>query len=197
MLINVQELYLPISFQKNKKPLLTSMKKILLFAAMLLVAAPQMHAKGDEAEVKIVLVKEENSDNYYYEGIVPVEGVSKEEMFKRAKDWVLSNFKTGDNNIQFDEQSLSIYNSPIVKMKRITNHLNFKIAIYFKDGKYKFRFDNIIFIMFSQTGVRYTFPYGHKYPSKGDNKECNKIIYDIAIGLEDAIKSTGNKKDDW
>src|SRR5262245_11861074 len=90
------------------------MKKVLFVALSLMMVSPMVQAKDKEEDVKSVLVKEENSDNYYYEGVVPVEGVTKEEMFKRAKEWVLSNFKTEDANTQFDDKELNIFSSTTV-----------------------------------------------------------------------------------
>lgn len=179
------------------------MKKILLLAVLLLVAASQMQAKGDKEEVKIVLVKEENSDNYYYEGVVPVEGISKEEMFKRAKEWVLSNLKTGDNNAQFNEQELVIYNNPTisVKVKGFPDgYANFKIKISFKDGRYKFIFDNVIVIYDSKTKP-YTDAdvmfYGYGRTSQKLVKGINQSFAQISADLENAIKGNTAKKDDW
>ena len=176
------------------------MKKVLLVALSLLMITPVVQAKDKEEEVKVVLVKEDNSDNYYYEEVVPVESVTKEEMFKRAKDWVLSKLKTADNNIQFDEQNLSIYNSSVILLENSTDVMNFKISIYFKDGKYKFRIDNVIVGTQVSTGL-YTKPYGPnmfaKWYSKKVMKKCNAALYSLTADLENAIKGTGTKKDDW
>lgn len=176
------------------------MKKVLLVALSLLMITPAMQAKDKEEEVKIVIVKEDNSDNYYYEGIVPVEGVTKEEMFKRAKQWVLSNFKTGDNNAQFDEQDLSIFNSPTIVLKSEQAFLNFKISILFKEGKYKFRFDNLV-ITAQINGRNYTNPYGPKRFGKGFFKnvmiESNQVLSALTLDLDNVIKGIKTKKDDW
>ena len=182
------------------------MKKVLLVALSLLMITPAIQAKDKEEEVKIVLIKEENSDNYYYEGGVPVEGVSKEEMFKRAKEWVLSNFKTGDNNIEFDEQNLSIFNSPTIILEKFKNnagdYLNFKIKLLFKEGKYKFRFDNLIVksnVFFNDPPKPYNggkmWPGGRYNQSIIDN--TNKTLAALATELENKIKGTAGKKDEW
>lgn len=171
------------------------MKKIFLIAALLSVTLSVLYAKEDKEEVKYVLVSDDNATNYYYEGVVPVESVTKEEMFKRAKNWALSTFRTGDNNIQFDEKELTIYNSSVVLLNNPTEAMSFKVAIYFKDGKYKFRFDNIIVINQTTVGA-YPVPYGFKKgPSRKQIKKCNEILFSMSADLEKAIK--GNSKDDW
>lgn len=186
------------------------MKKILLLAIALLTIAPALTAKDKDKdeEVKIVLVKEENSDNYFYEGVVPVEGVTKEEMFKRAKQWVLANLKTSDNNLQFDEQQFTIVNSStiVVPPKRKTTLIvdkclvNFKLLIQFKEGRYKFRFDNLV-VYLEQGFVTQTTAYSPQFTKyKNENKyienELNKALTGLEIGLENQVKGTSTQ-DDW
>lgn len=180
------------------------MKKLFLLALSILLVNPILQAKDKEEkeEVKTVLVKSETSDEYYYEGVVPVDGISKEEMFKRAKNWVLSKFKTGDNNIQFDEQNMVIFNSPTIIIEKFRNNpgdfLNFKLRLQFKEGKYKFRFDNLIVksnIFFNDPPKPYN---GIKmYPGGKYNQwvidQSNKALLSLALDLENIIK--GNDKD--
>jgi hypothetical protein len=186
------------------------MKRVLLIVAALFFAMPDMQAKGDDEEVKIVLVKEDNSDNYYYEGVVPVEGITKEEMFKRAKEWVLSNLKTEDNNAQFDEKEFSIYNTPTILVKAAPkykdDYVNFKLKLLFKDGKYKFRIDNLIVksnfsIYATQAPVSYNdkkmFPGNGVGYNRGLIENINIYFYSISSSLENAIKGNNVKKDDW
>jgi hypothetical protein len=186
------------------------MKKVLLIALSLLMITSVIYAqdKDQVEEVKIVLVKEEGSDNYYYEGVVPVEGVSKEEMFKRAKEWVLSKFKTEDNNAQFDEQNLVILNSPTIVLEKYRgapgDFLYFKIKILFKDGKYKFRFDNLIVKSntfpleppVSYNGVKMFTGRGAKY-NPGVIRNVNHALLGLSAELDSMIKETKTKKDDW
>src|SRR5262249_21175282 len=127
------------------------MKKVLYVALSLLAATPVLQAKEKE-EIKTVLVKDDASGEYYYEGVVPVEGVSKEEMFKRAKQWILSNLKSADNNIQFDDKEWVINNEASTLINSAQGfgwvisrgYTNFKLNIQFKDGRYKLRIDNVI-----------------------------------------------------
>lgn len=181
------------------------MKKVLLIALTLFFAAPNLQAKGDDEEVKIVLVKEENSDNYYYEGVVPVEGVTKEEMFKRAKAWLLSKYRTDDNNIESNESESSILNTITFKIKESAVFwpalVNCKVDLKFKDGKYKFRFDNILIKMLSPSNIPAE-PYGTEkiFSKKFTTHVMNEINLNlpaVAADLENAIKGAGSTKDDW
>lgn len=184
------------------------MKKVWLVVLSLLVVAPALQAKDKEEEYKVVVVQGENG-SYQYEQVVNVEGVSKEEMFKRAKNWIIANMKTEDNNIRFDEADLSITNTATVVIKAasgfnwaITHGLvNFKLNMMFKDGRYKFTFDNIAVQAAYADGIVETLGYDqlqkNNKPAKHIRKEVNEKLMNIATQLEQAIK-TGNKaKDNW
>jgi hypothetical protein len=183
------------------------MKKILLVAMTLFFAIPNMDAKGKE-EVKLVLVKEENSNSYYYEGVVPIDGITKEEMFKRAKEWVLSTFKTEDNNAQFDEPNMVMFTSSTLALKVYkaakTDFVNFKLKVLFKDGKYKFRVDNVMV----KTNMFFGYPPAPYNDTKmfvgagaGYNRklieEINSALAGMVVGLENAVKNVDAKKEDW
>lgn len=51
----------------------------MFLALSLLMIVPTIQAKDEE--MKTVLIKEEKSGEYIYESVVPVEGVTQEEMF--------------------------------------------------------------------------------------------------------------------
>ncbi len=171
------------------------MKKIVLIALVFLsLAMPTSQAKDKNEEVKLVLIRDDNTSNYYYVGVVPVEGVTKEEMFKRAKDWVLSSFKTGEK-VQFDEKELVVYNNPTVILGVGHDEMNFNISIYFKEGKYKFRFENVIIISVTVYGPVST-PYSFNGPTKIQIKQCNVSMLALSASLENAVKGT-SKKDNW
>jgi hypothetical protein len=183
------------------------MKKVLLVALSLLMMAPAIQAKDkDKEEVKIVLVKDDNSDEYYYEGVVTVEGVTKEEMFKRAKEWVLTRLKTSDNNIQFNDKDFSIINNATIVIDSWTKgivfysggYTNFKITLLFKDGKYKFRFDGLMFLLNLQGAQPKSYSAdlvpGNKY-NRHLIEENNKAFLNMSVELENKIKGSGSKND--
>lgn len=186
------------------------MKKVLLVVMSLLFVAPSVQAKDKDEEYKVVVVKNEASGSYAYEQVVNVEGVTKEEMFNRAKKWIIANFKTSDNNIQFDEANLTIANTATVVMNAasgfnwaITSGLvNFKLNLQFKEGRYKFIFDNIAVQAVYSDGIVETVNYEqaqkNNKPAKHIRKETNEKLLAISTQLEQAIKTGGGKgKDDW
>lgn len=185
------------------------MKKILL-AIALLAAAPAVQAKGDDPEYKVVVVKNETTGAMAYEAVTNVEGVSKEEMFKRAKQWIIANLKTNDNNISFDASNLSINNTATLVLKpaggfnwAITSGLiNFKLQVQFKDRRYRILMDNIVVQTAYADGIVETMAYDqiqrNNKPAKHIKQEVNEKLLAVAQQLEAAIKN-GNIKsnDNW
>lgn len=183
------------------------MKKILLVVLSLLSVSPALQAKDDD--YKVVVTKNETSGNYAYEEVINVEGIAKEEMFKRAKSWVIANLKTDDNNIRFDETNMNIINTATIVLKAahgfnwaLTHALvNFKLNIQFKDGRYKFVFDNIVVQAAYADGVVETLNYDqvqrNNKPAKHLRQEVNEKLLAIATQLEYAIKNGSAVKDNW
>jgi len=183
------------------------MKKILLVILSLLTVSPILNAKDED--YKVVVVKNETSGNYSYEEVVTVEGVAKEEMFRRAKSWIIANLKTDDNNIQFDENNLNITNTATIVLKAahgfnwaLTHALvNFKLNIQFKDGRYKFVFDNIVVQAAYADGIVETLNYDqvqrNNKPAKHLRQEVNEKLLAIATQLGDVVKNGAAAKDDW
>jgi hypothetical protein len=158
------------------------------------------------------------SGDYYYEEVVEISGVKKEEIYDRAKKWVVANFKTADNNISFNDQEMSIVNSAAVKIdkKMFTGVLiqdgayDFKFHVWVKDGKYKVRVDNIMYYLliersggFAEKGLKNeTYAYGDLKDNKWSNyvkkQSADKTASVLAV-MKDAVQNNTApaKKDDW
>ena len=132
------------------------MKKTLI--VLIILSLCHISSKAQEGSLKFK--KDETSGAYYYEEVDTLNNVSQPDMFKRAKLWVMANMKTGDNNIVFDEKEYSIVNSAAVKVdpKRFSNHgiedgsMDFKFRVWVRDGRYKFRIDNISYNLLMGNG---------------------------------------------
>lgn len=130
-------------------------------------------------------------------------------MFKRAKQWVLSNLKTGDNNIGFDDQNQTINNTATVVMNpgkgfnwAITHGLiNFKIKLEFRDGRYKFVYDNIVVQAAYADGIVETMAYEiitrNNKPAKHIKTEVNEKLVALSQSLEAAVKGAKSSNDNW
>jgi len=93
-----------------------------------------------------------------YTEVVDLNGLNKKDIYQKAKLWVVSNLKAGDNmvelegsnsdqivgtgNLVFDDIPTGYGNG---KRDKITSvNLNFKFIVFIKDGKYKYEVSNFL-----------------------------------------------------
>ena len=94
------------------------------------------------------------ADDFKLEEVIQVETSSKEQLFQNANDWTLRTFMSFDNLYHFDEEHRnSIIASANLMLRRRSTllctinepRLNYKMTIMFKDGRYKYIIDNLVF----------------------------------------------------
>jgi hypothetical protein len=185
------------------------MKQIFILTISLLLLNAYSYADKKDADTKVVVIKKEGTEEYTYEDVVKIESVTKAEMFSRAKKYIIANFKTNDNNIQFDESNFSIVNTSTVILEpktgltwQITSgFINFKLSLDFKDGRYKFIFSNIVILATYIGGETETSDYSkiqrNNKPSKFMRDQVNEKLFSISSQLEKAIKGEDKKANDW
>jgi|GEM_PF-1428700 len=124
-------------------------------------------------------------------------------MFERAKAFVLENFKTSDNNIQFNEKDLQIVNAGVIILEGTkSNHppqsyCNFKINIEFKEGRYKVKFDNIIVQpKYGYEARAYENIRKNNSFDKHLRKKVNEALPECSSKLERAIRNKP-EQNDW
>ncbi len=178
----------------------------LLFTCICLTAIPAI-SKDKESDYRVVV--KDMGGNYAFDSVITADGLSKELMFQRAKDWIISNFKTEDNNIKYDAGGMSIATTGTIVLKTgsgfnwsITHCLcNFKLNIQFKDGRYRILLDNIIVQAAYADGIVETLNYDqvqkNNAPAKHIRREVNVKLASIADQLAQAVKGGNTKKDDW
>lgn len=95
----------------------------------------------------------QNGDNFEYTDVVQVEGVSKKQLFDRAKMWLATYYRSSSDVLQIvDEENSQLvgkalieYHSSVFKGSEATKgYIRYKISIFFKDGRYKYSFSNFI-----------------------------------------------------
>ena len=172
------------------------------------------NAKKEKEKNPIVITKDETTGKYAYEKVIVVEGLSADEIFKRAKQHVISTFKTVDNNIQFDEENKYITNNAnflienangmagILPWAVVNGFCNFKFNLQIKDGRYKIVIDDLIIkYTFSADAPPNIITYDKLSKKKWDEhirNDVNGKVASIAASLEAAIKKEGkNASDDW
>lgn len=183
------------------------MKKIIYTLSLLLMSVLSVKAQD------FVLTEDKNSGEGYYEEVVQIPNVSQQDLYQRAKEWIIANFKTADNNIGFDEKEFSIVNSGAFKVDQkktmgwavYDGTTDFKFHVWLKDGKYKFRIDNVSFhILYA------SWPDGMKtktenYSDLGDSKmgkylkeQANDNFGALVKAFKGGMaKQQTQKKNDW
>ncbi len=115
---------------------------ILLAAIAITALALQPTMAQEHKEPPVTLVRTEGS-GFTFEKIIDLPGVTKEQAYDRAKQWILNNFKTADNNTSFDDKGKDHINTSTAMMldkrKWWTDppYVSFKFSISFKDNKMK------------------------------------------------------------
>jgi hypothetical protein len=158
---------------------------------------------------------------YVFEKIDSVKSLTKQQIYDKARIWVLSNLKSSDSNVELNDTSkstlISTGNLSIDQMTiftcAITNgNLNFKMTILIKEGKYKVIVDKMIF---SDTRVCYSSTSGTLIsnqrfeespleksilPKKKTElliKETETKLLKLCTDLNQTINGIDSKKSDW
>ncbi len=149
------------------------MKKFYLLTALLCFSIVTLFAQSaSQIEFK------EEGGSYYYEEVVEVPQSAQSVIFERAKNWVMSNFKTADNNIVYDDKEFHIVNTAAIKIDPkgfftniiVNGTMDFKFQAWFKDGKYRYRIDNMTYYLSTNGG-----PVTEHYSELKDNKMSNYL----------------------
>lgn len=87
-------------------------------------------------------LKKGEDGKYYYDTVLNVGTISKQALYKKMKDWTMTNIKTIDNNISFDDNTFeTIITTPTINMEnlphnwRVSQSINFKLKISFKENR--------------------------------------------------------------
>ncbi len=185
------------------------MKKYLLLGYLLILTCFQSFGQDES----LVLKKDEVSGDSYYEEVVQLPGLTQADLFKRSKTWVLANMKTVDNNISFDDKEYTIVNSTAVKVdkkKYLTYWIDdglieFKFHVWLKEGRYKFRIDNIVYHLVINRGVKGISPrttgYNELEDDKGDRylkeQASDKLSALIDVFKKGMLSEPKQDKKDW
>jgi len=101
------------------------------------------------------LPKNEKNGKVEYTDVVQLEGMSKDEIYKKAKMWMVSTLKSGDNMVELDgstsDQMVGTGNiKPVIDDKKNKTryliqdaNLNFKFIVYCKEGRLKYVVTNL------------------------------------------------------
>ncbi len=158
--------------------------------------------------------RDETNGTYYYEEVIQLANNTQDELYAKAKKWIVANFKTGDNNLSEDAKEYSLVNSAAVKIDKkkkmgwavYDGAADFKFHFWAKEGRYKIRIDNIAFqILYA------SYPDGMKTKSETYStlKENSKIdqylkeqadekLYSVLQAFKNGMTAAPTKeKKDW
>jgi hypothetical protein len=123
-----------------------------------------------------------------YTNVILVDSISKEEIYKRAKQWLAQNFEYTKN----DDNDLLISRGYIqYGMFKFWHTIIIKI----KDGKYKYEITDFTF---SDGNVDQNIEGNYiSLTKKSDFKYIDDHVTKIIISLEQAIKTDTSKEDNW
>ena len=195
---------------------------ILIFVTVLLITVNVMAAENaDNGKLASEAIQQPTRFDFSpppYTEVVSVKGVSADELYYRAREWFSRAFKTSNNVLQMDSKerktligkgSIEIPEGSLFgPSKNSRGFVNFTIAIYLKDGRYKYE---IADAWHTTTFTRYVSDGGSLYKEESDgtgiNNSAFKFIKSYSVehisSLIDSLKTEmsnpgkSEKKDDW
>jgi len=166
-------------------------------------------AYGQDSIFSILPLK---NGKVFYSGIVKTDGVSKEELYNRAKRWFVNTYTSAQDNIQIDDKEngeivgkgffKTYWDVSIISGTEVNIYQTVRILV--KDGKFKYEFKNFSIKYFAAPDQRNISPdidmplENWKSYSKNNAK---KIFKKIDAGVNDLIKSLSEyvkiKPEEW
>jgi len=176
------------------------------------------HAQDIDTTLKASILIPVNERGYAeYSEVVTTDSVTKDDLFVSALEWMNKTYNSGKSVIQTtDKEGGMIIGKAITKgltFKNVINveagHFSYTIAIYCKDGRYKYVLDNITYVK-GEMGVSSGGDLAEEYPhnwsnpnNKQMNREWNKFQVqtnaEIRFLIDDLKKhmDASMKKDEW
>lgn len=131
--------------------------RLLLIALCALLVMPAGAFTAGYARLEPTVLTKNPEGKYALERVIEIPGVSKAELYKRVKSWVLANVKATDIATTFDDVSFDAIAATTVltipdnkRSGHINQTLNFKMAIQFKDGKVRILLNNFVYYVFQE-----------------------------------------------
>lgn len=115
-------------------------KTIILFTTLTFILTNICYAQNKKNQEPPLTLYTNESGSYIYDTIIEFQELKKEELYDRAKKFILSNVRTNDNNFKFDDENKSEINTDVgLSMSKTYNGTSafFKLNIMFKEGKCK------------------------------------------------------------
>lgn len=113
-------------------------RKISILLIILLSGSIAFAQNTRNTEPPLTLSKNE-AGSFIFDTIVNIEGVSKKELYNRARNWVNSTLRTPNSELVISDTSFSeIRTNMTIELTRYKgSYVNFKISIFTKENKYR------------------------------------------------------------
>ena len=188
--------FLKAAYMRGLKCLKTFMKTTQFLSVLLLSISIFNTVLAQDKELPTTLTKSESG--YSFEKIADLPSVTKEQAYDRVKQWILTNFKTADNNIAFDDKEKGSISTSTTIMLDKSNWMitvpsaEFKISFFFKEGKIK-----ITASQFVMQSNNYLVPFD-QFPVKKSTRHTYESFDEKFTAMINTIIAAANKKgDNW
>ncbi|MBK0402292.1 DUF4468 domain-containing protein [Adhaeribacter sp. BT258] len=150
------------------------------------------------------------------ENVVQVSNIQRDELYNKSRIWLAQNLKSSDNQVFLEDtnkENLIATGNLLLDRKGLLSDrvLNFKLSLAFKDGRYKYVIDKIVFSeKFTNIDGKvsyYTYDLDQHYAkmhSKNKDKKGNKFeeidaeLITLMTNLEKTLNNTmPAKSQDW
>jgi hypothetical protein len=123
------------------------MKRFLLLLALALPlgASAQQFANTPKLLDGTPLPYDADTHLIAYQGVIEAPGVSKDQLYTRAYDWMLRTFRTSNNVVQKKESDQVVGSGvwPIILFHQDAGYVIHTLTVYVKDGRYKYVLSNL------------------------------------------------------
>jgi hypothetical protein len=150
---------------------------------------------------------------FVYEAIVKVDSIKTEVIYNNAKEWIVRNLKSSDNNMSFDKESKTITSTGNMHLEDRGGlclykefNLNFKFSVFIKEGRYKYIIENFYISYYKDCSQGKISPVSGAFENLDIGKKQNEKVFNEAdikfksmiSDLEKYIKSSpAINKSDW
>lgn len=176
------------------------------FTVLFSISVISLHAGGKEDKAPL-LVLNETSGKYEYDHVYKYDSTkyTQEQVYKNVKNYILSTLKTNDNNVTSDDKTFTeLLNHGFLILKPINGFnwtidkavIDFKIHIYFKNGRLKLLINNISYQAENMAPDPNIGVY-EKVRNKKFKKAVNDALSDLVAGVEKAMQDQSAMNDNW
>ena len=170
--------------------------KISQLLMVLLLSFPLINKAYAQDKDELPKTLNKATSGYTFEKIADLPSVTKDQTYDRVKQWVLTNLKTTDNNIAFDDKEKNSISTSTEIMLDKSNWMltvpsaQFKISIFFKDGKIK-----ITAAQFIMRSNNFLVPF-EQFEVKKSTRHVYESFDTKFTAMIDAIVDAASKKSD-